>query len=361
MEKKHTLSDLYQMQSLPLSAKVEMTKRRIVQWYEAFDGEVYVAFSGGKDSLALLHLVRSVYPDVIAVFIDTGLEHLAVRKFAISQERVTRIRAAVSFREVLIGIGYPIISKEVAKQVHRYRKQSSKCRSSEEARKFQRSFAAKAFRGVNYRKDGKCSYFNYPHYKFLLDAPFQVSDQCCDIMKKWPAMVFEENSCMRPFIAVRADESRQRENAWQQHGCNMWDGSRPHSHPIAFWKEQDVLQYLWENKLQLASSYGEIIKDEQSCKFHTTGCSRTGCVFCLFGIKYDKDRIVKVQENEPVLADYILRGGEFGEDGYWCPSKEGLGFWFVIEWLNKHGLGIRYKDAQKYRNKYSTIQTEQLL
>ena len=48
---KHTVSDLYQMQSLPLSAKIQMTERRIREWVEYYgtDGTA-VSFSGGKDN-----------------------------------------------------------------------------------------------------------------------------------------------------------------------------------------------------------------------------------------------------------------------------------------------------------------------
>ena len=61
---------LKQRQSLPLHLKVQMTKRRIQEFYDHFDGKVYVCFSGGKDSTVLLHLVRSLYPEVPAVFIE---------------------------------------------------------------------------------------------------------------------------------------------------------------------------------------------------------------------------------------------------------------------------------------------------
>ena len=67
------LWELKQKQSLPLEAKIAMTLRRIREWYEYWDGNVYVSFSGGKDSTVLLHLVRQHYPGVPAVFSDTGL------------------------------------------------------------------------------------------------------------------------------------------------------------------------------------------------------------------------------------------------------------------------------------------------
>ena len=72
---------LKQRQNLPLNLKIELTKRRIREFYEYFDGQVYVSFSGGKDSTVLLDIVRSLYPNVLAVFVDTGLEYPEVRQF----------------------------------------------------------------------------------------------------------------------------------------------------------------------------------------------------------------------------------------------------------------------------------------
>lgn len=62
MGNKHTMTDLYQMQSLPLSGKIKMTKRRIDEWVDRFGEEgVYVSFSGGKDSTVLVDIVRNVF------------------------------------------------------------------------------------------------------------------------------------------------------------------------------------------------------------------------------------------------------------------------------------------------------------
>ena len=56
---KHTIGDLYQMQSLPLSAKIRMTQYRIREWVEYYgDDGVYISFSGGKDSTVLLHIAK---------------------------------------------------------------------------------------------------------------------------------------------------------------------------------------------------------------------------------------------------------------------------------------------------------------
>lgn len=115
MEPKHTMSDLYQMQALPLSAKIKMTNYRIRQWVDEYgtDG-VYVSFSGGKDSTVLLDLVRKNYPDVPAVFCDTGLEYPEVRNFVKTYDNVVWLKPKMTFKQVIEKYGYPFISKEVS-------------------------------------------------------------------------------------------------------------------------------------------------------------------------------------------------------------------------------------------------------
>ena len=56
-------------------------------------------------------------------------------------------------------------------------------------------------------------------------------------------------------------------------------------------------------------------------------------------------------------------GGVFDEtDGMWKPSKNGLGYWFVLEWLNVHGkLNIVIPNREYYLEKYSTEETEKYL
>ena len=48
-EKIMELWQLQQMRALPLEAKIVKTQLRIREWYEHWDGNVYVSFSGGKD------------------------------------------------------------------------------------------------------------------------------------------------------------------------------------------------------------------------------------------------------------------------------------------------------------------------
>lgn len=118
---KHFEWELKQYQALPYEAKVIRTQQLIVQWYEHYQGNVYVSISG-KDSTALLHMVRSLYPDVKAVFVDTGLEYPEVRELAMSQENVVILRPKKPFWQVVRDEGYPIISKEVSECIANSRK-----------------------------------------------------------------------------------------------------------------------------------------------------------------------------------------------------------------------------------------------
>ena len=105
------LWQLQQMQGLPLELKVRKTQLRIREWYEHYNGDVYVSFSGGKDSTVLLHIVREMYPDVPAVFSDTGLEFPEIRAFVKTIPNVTWLKPAMSFRQVLEKHGYPWLAR----------------------------------------------------------------------------------------------------------------------------------------------------------------------------------------------------------------------------------------------------------
>lgn len=116
---KHTKEELKELQSLPLATKVELTKQRIKEWVDHYgeDG-VYVSFSGGKDSTVLLDIARKMYPNVKAVFVDTGLEYPEIRDFVKTFDNIDWLKPKMNFRQVIERYGYPFFSKEVSDKVH---------------------------------------------------------------------------------------------------------------------------------------------------------------------------------------------------------------------------------------------------
>lgn len=107
------------MQSYPLDMKVMLTRDRIYEWVDKYgvDG-CCVSFSGGKDSTVLLHLVRTYFPDVKAVFSNTGLEYPEIQRFVKSFDNVDIVTPKMRFDEVISTYGYPLISKEVAEAIY---------------------------------------------------------------------------------------------------------------------------------------------------------------------------------------------------------------------------------------------------
>lgn len=72
-------------------------------------------------------------------------------------------------------------------------------------------------------------------------------------------------------------------------------------------------------------------------KLATTGCDRTGCIFCAFGCHREPNpsRFQRMKVTHPRQYQYCIGGGEYDENGIWKPSKEGLGMGHVFDELNK--------------------------
>ena len=335
-----TRKELKQLQSLPLEVKIKKSQQRIREWVEYYgeDG-VYVSFSGGKDSTVLLDIVRKMYPGIEAVFVNTGLEYTEIVDFVKRFDNVTILRPKKNFRQVLTEYGYPVISKEVSATIEQ-------AKQTPGGAKYQRLHGTSD------------SGFDFSRYLFLEDAPFKISDRCCKTMKKNPANTIKKAK----FTGTMAEESKLRESSWLRFGCNSFDSKHPNSSPISFWTNNDILTYIHTHNLSIASVYGDVVPDDRNqipgqaniyditgdyrgCQYRTTGCERTGCMFCLFGAHLEKGegRLERMKRTHPKRYGYVMGGGEFDSDGMWIPNGKGLGFKFVVDWINKHGnLNIRY-------------------
>lgn len=328
------IRELKYMQSLPLERKIEMTAERIDGWYQHYDGNVAVSFSGGKDSTVLLDIARHHWrghQDIKAVFVDTGLEYPEIRQFVKTFDNVDIIRPAMRFDEVIKKYGYPVISKEISKLIVYAKKGGLTGKDAIE----------KLNGEAKYK--GKSSPYNATKWKPLIDTNFSISFRCCDVMKKQPVHSYLKNQNYYSITAEMACESRLRTQKWQQNGCNGFDLKNPKSTPMVFWTEQDVLEYIYKNNLPVAEPYGKVIETEcqltfdgDQCKYETTGCNRTGCMFCAFGLHLEKGktRFQLLKETHPKQYEYCINGGEF-VNGVWQPNKKGLGLGYVFDEINK--------------------------
>lgn len=306
---------LQQLQGLPLEVKIIKTKERIREWYEYWNGQVYVSFSGGKDSTALLHIVRQMYPDVEAVFVDTGLEYPEIRDFVKTFYNVTWLKPKKNFRQVLSEKGYPVVSKKYSRFIRDLQKDSKN------------NAATRNLRLTGYNRKGVyCSSQILPmKWRYLIDAPFKCSEECCDIMKKEPFHRYQRQSGKYPIMGVIAEESSEREKQYKKYGCNAFDVEDPSSKPLSFWKNQDILEYFKRYNIPYCSIYGDIVPIDQVPGQESlpgtienlicTGCQRTGCMFCMFGVHLEQEpnRFQMMKETHPKQYDYCINNLGLGK------------------------------------------------
>lgn len=275
MEAVHDAKRLAELQELPLSRKVQITQARIIEWYQHYKGNVCVSFSGGKDSTALLHIVRGIYPDVKAVFSNTGLEYPEIQRFVKSFDNVDVVTPKMRFDQVISTYGYPVISKEVAQDIYEARRGGTYQR-----RKFNEKSSYCQRYGARY-----CLTKWLP----LVRLPIGITHLCCNKTKKAPIKRYLRNTGYKQIVGTLAEESSLRRNSWIQHGCNAFDSKIQTSQPLSFWTGQDILAYIVKYGVEICSVYGEIVDEIDGCwydpkesliptngRLRCTGCDRTG-------------------------------------------------------------------------------------
>lgn len=284
---KRTKEQLTRLQNLPLQQKINLSLRRIEQFYIQNKGNVYKSNSMGKDSTVMSHLVYGLYPDVPDVFCNTGNEFPENVDLTKEYENLIVIRPKLSIGQVLNKHGFPVVSKKVSMAISRYRT------GSEQQKEL------RAVGGIN-PSSGKLQSRTIPIWcQPLINAPFKISERCCDVLKKEPFKRFERETGLKPYIGLMAEESKLREDEWVGRGCNSFDG-HIQSNPLMFWRERDIWQYILTNNLKFSKAYDN-------------GERRTGCMFCMFGCQFDdyggRPRFDRMKKNYPKHWNAFVKMG----------------------------------------------------
>lgn len=280
-----------------MPAKINRSIIKIREWYDHYEGRVYISFSGGKDSTVLLQLVRSIYPKVEAIFCDTGLEYPEIRQFVKSFDNVRWLKPTMNFKQTIEKYGYPIISKDQAHKIDRINRTQNKN-------------VKKMYLNGIMKNGSKTKQVLSNKWRYLLKAPFKISDECCVVMKKRPFKKYENKTTNKSFIGTMASDSQLRQRYYLQNGCNAFQKSRPSSQPLSFWLEKDIWQYIKENKLPYS-------------KIYNMGEDRTGCMFCLFGEHLrDGSRFERMKKYHPKQYHYCMEVLNFKEILRWYPVPE---------------------------------------
>jgi len=264
--------------------KLEYTKMLIHCWVEAWGEEnVAISYSGGKDSSVLRDIVLRLYPGIKSVFSHTGLEYSEIVSLVKRQENVDIVRPKIPFHEVIKKHGWPVISKNVSRFVNDCRNASARNRKTVNLRLTGITSTGRVCKSKMLAKK----------WRFLIDAPFAISDKCCECLKKRPLEKYYRSTGLRPMLGVMREESQMRDKMIKQLGCNAYDTKHPLSYPLANWTTGDIWEYIRKFDVEYASVYdkGEI---------------RTGCVFCMFGIMYDKERFLRLKKISPKQHEYVI-------------------------------------------------------
>lgn len=265
-------------QGLLLQDKIHYSLIKIKEFYEEYEGKIAISFSGGKESTVGINLVRTLYPNVPAIFFNTGLEFPEILRFVRTFPNVKWIRPKYSFKEVIEKYGYPVPSKEVAQQIFEIRNTNSE------------KLLYKRLNGAdNEYKSGRLP----KKWRYLIDAPFKISHKCCYFLKKSLSVRYERVTGNKMMIFELAEESKARTQKYLRYGCNSFNSKRPISRPMGFWTYEDVWKYIKDEKLPYSSIYDK-------------GYYSTGCMFCMFGIAKDEDRFKLMEQTHPKLHDYCI-------------------------------------------------------
>lgn len=330
---------LLQRQSLPLEAKIKKSIKTIEKFYEQHDGDVYIS-KGGVDSCIVEWLSKnSLYKDIECVCV-ASVEPVENIKHNYELKN-TLLKSSMNKKDIIIKYGYPLISKEVAMKISRYN--NTKHDWVKERR-------LKGYMGRN----GKWIYDSrIPiKYQFLIYAPFELSEKCCDFTKKKPLKQYEKKTNKFCITGERAEESHDRKMEYLKHGCIQDDKKRIKCTPIGFWTEQDELELIQKYDIKYSKIYGQIIYKRNGLR-EFTGEKRTGCYICGFGIIQDKDRFNRLKKNNINIYNEMMNGGHFirkeryryvkfrpnsipiWSNLYFVPDKNGYGYNYILNYINE--------------------------
>lgn len=279
---------LKRLQELPLDSKILLSKELISEWYDAWGGDVWISFSGGKDSTVLVDIVRSIYPNIPAIFSNTGLEYPEILRFIKTKDNIRWVRPKKKFEDVIKRYGFPVITKKVSRQIHDIQNPTKNNSLS-------RRLYLTGIKG-----DGSISNsFKLPKKWFRLAfSDIRVSHKCCDILKKSPLNIVRGSF----YVGNMATDSNGRRGIFiKNNGCGTFF-KRGQSHPLFFWTEKDI----WEYIRGFGIPYSKI---------YDMGERRTGCIFCMFGVHLEKNpnRFQRMKETHPRHYKYCINNLGIGK------------------------------------------------
>lgn len=331
---------------------------RIETLYHDTDGKCYVSFSGGKDStviLALIKMCEQIYtlpPDAIpAVFCNTGIELGATVDFVkwVKDNYYPNVQAIRPdpkrpFDWIVKNKGKPIKSKLKSENI-------GKMQHGENPYYLQQLLGDDTGHYKSTKIANKDMHILHP------DFDIEVSNKCCDILKKDPFKKYDKvKGILGKLIGERAAEGGARktnmENRLAKGGkaCTRYRNGLITKMPLIDWTDQDIEDFIKDYNVPLSKAYTE------------QGYDRTGCFLCPYSLHL-RDNLVKLNKYEPLrykaamhwLKDvYIAQNVSLPFDPKYEAKR-------IKKWNDMY-YKMRYEMMIKYRpdraEKFNDIQTD---
>lgn len=276
------------LQKLPLEHKIILSKQLISNCIETFgEQQVYLSFSGGKDSTVLSSLACSLKPNILHLFSDTGCEYPETLSF-VEEERqrgknivsvypICRDGSIWTFERIVATYGYPLFSKAIANGIRTYRHAKTPI-----------------------TKQHALDYIERMYPQALPYLDYNISDLCCDKLKKSPLKRMARHMQMQcSIIGTLAEESQIRTRDWLTYGSNIFFQKKDNQcRPLSFWTNQDIWNYIKLFKLPVSALYNQ-------------GYQRNGCMYCGFGLRSEKrkfgiNRFERLAQTHPKQYEYMV-------------------------------------------------------
>ena len=316
-----------------LDAKIFHFVSVFVEFFIYYHGEVYLSWSGGKDSDVGCDIIDRIwsgefvgkymtkdtwqlvvfYKKPMRVFCNTGLEFpeivQRVKERSALHNDVVIMKPKMGFVRVIKEIGLAVGSKKIAMQLSRLKKMLSNPSPKNEntIKLYTTGIKSDGTKSLNFGLSKR--------WLKLLDAPFPVSDKCCNIFKKEPFKRYEKETGKKPVMFTTTEESAQRKLSYMQTGCNTFEKGKEKCRPYSIFTEENTWEYAERFGLTFAPVYYERTVDVEQIdgSFITRTLEaeeRTGCTFCMFGVhledKKKNNRIQRLALSHPKYYDIII-------------------------------------------------------